>query len=693
MNIERGFIKISQQWLVGLLLLIVGAGSGQAAGLLKAVNGSQIVPDIRSHKVSVIIEYGYAITTVDQVFFNPTAEDVEAIYSFPIPEKAAVSELTLWIDGQAIHGEVLAKQRAKEIYQQEKAAGRDAALTEQDGYKTFDTRVSPVRAGQETRIRLIYIQPAHIDTGIGRYVYPLEDGGVDDIKTSFWTAQTAVKEDFSFDLQIRSAYPVAAVRVPDHSSAQINQFDAQHWQVLLSNQQNGLDQEQLGQVINQPGSPVFSLDKDLVVYWRHKTGLPGSIDLVTQKQTGQRGTFMMVLTPGDDLQQITEGRDWTFVLDISGSMQGKYATLAEGIKRALNKLNSNDRFQIILFNNKARDLTQGYVTATPEQVLYYSEELTKIATGSGTNLYEGLLRGLNNLDADRTSSIVLVTDGVANVGETAQRKFIKLVAKKDVRLFTMVMGNSANRPLLNALTQHSNGFAINVSNSDDIVGQLISATSKVTHQALHDVKINIEGVKVADIQPQAIGSLYRGQQLVLFGHYWGSGTATVTLSGKISGQKKHYQSQFNFPEIAESNPELERLWAFATIETQMQEIEDFGEDADLQQSVTDLGVEYGLVTEYTSMLVVKDQVFQDQGIKRLNRDRINKEQQARQQRAAQPIVNRRVDQSQPMFNEIRPRYGSGGLDKFQVLLITLLLFVLARHNPWLINSNHDKSTS
>ena len=54
-----------------------------------------------------------------------------------------------------------------------------------------------------------------------------------------------------------------------------------------------------------------------------------------------------------------------------------------------------------------------------------------------------------------------------------------------------VMGNSANRPLLTAMTDASNGFAISVSNSDDIVGQILTATSKLTHQAMNDVHIDI----------------------------------------------------------------------------------------------------------------------------------------------------------------------------------------------------------
>ncbi len=108
----------------------------------------------------------------------------------------------------------------------------------------------------------------------------------------------------------------------------------------------------------------------------------------------------------------------------------------------------------------------------------YSQDVAAITPNQGTNLYAGLERGLKSLDADRTSALVLVTDGVANVGETHQRQFIELIKKRDVRLFTFVLGNSANRPLLNVMTKASNGFAVSISNSDDIVGQLLSATAR-----------------------------------------------------------------------------------------------------------------------------------------------------------------------------------------------------------------------
>ena len=663
------------------LATFIAVGSAQGAGLLTPAGGHLPALKIKSHNVDVVVEDGYAITRVEQVFHNPHAQDLEAIYAFPVPEHGAVAEFTVWIDGKPVTGEVLEKQQARQVYEEEKAAGREAGLTEKDEYRTFEVSVTPVRAGQDTRVRFVYLQPAHVDTGIGRYVYPLEEGGVDERKLAFWTANETVEEHFEFNLTLKSAYPVEALRLPNQSQAVVTQHDAGQWNVRLGASQQPPVQEEgtAAQPIAQTGA-AYTLDSDIVVYWRHQAGLPGSVDLVTHKPEGaQRGTFMLTVTPGDDLQPVTEGTDWIFVLDISGSMQGKYATLADGVQRALGKLRADDRFRIVLFNSGVRELTQGYVNATPEMVSHYSNAVAQVHPGSGTNLYAGLRLGLDAIDADRTSAIVLVTDGVANVGETQQRKFLELLKTKDIRLFTFIMGNSANRPLLEALTKASNGFALSISNSDDMVGQLLTASSKVTHQALHGVKLNISGIKTADITPSVIGSLYRGQQLVVFGHYWGDGVADVRLTGRISGEDKEYRTQFAFPAVATDNPEIERLWAYAAIEDMMEEIHNFGEDADLKQAVTDLGVEYSLVTDYTSMVVVRDEVFDARGIERRNQQRLATEHAAQQQRAQQAAAPRRVDAQQPMFNSSRPGFSGGGaLDVWMLLLLGPLAWWVRR---------------
>jgi len=644
-----------------------------AAGLMTPAASNLPQLDLKEHHVNVVIEDGYAITGVEQVFANPHGTDLEAIYSFPVPEKAAVGEFTYWIDGQPVTGEVLEKQRAREIYQQEKQAGNDAALTEQDGYRTFEISVYPVRAGQDVRIELTYIQPVHTDSSIGRYVYPLEEGGVDEQKLSFWTYNDAVEESFSFNLSFRSSWPVDDFRLPQHPQASIRKLSDNEWDVSLA---NGVQPAAEDATAISTQTTAHRLDKDIVVYWRQAQGLPGAVEMISYRpDAGERGTFMLTVTPGDDLAPITEGRDWVFVLDFSGSMEAKFQSLIEGVNKGLARLNPNDRFRIILFNNQAAEITPGFEYAVPENVQHYMRVLESKRPNSGTNLYAGLDLGIQSLDTDRSSALVLVTDGVANVGYTERKDFLEMLERQDARLFTFVMGNSSNRPLLESMAKVSNGFAMNVSNSDDIAGKLLEAASRLTHEAFHDVSVKISGVKVSDLAPERIGSLYRGQQLILFGHYWGSGEASVSIDGKVSGQDKTYKTVFEFPATATLHPEIERLWAFAKIEDLQNRMDYFGKDADIEQAIVDVAVENGLVTDYTSMIVLTTQRFQELGIGRNNRSRVEKEQLARQERSLQGVRDNRVDTQQPMYSKPRANHGNGGgaLGPWMLLLLLPLL--------------------
>ena len=96
-----------------LSLLIFSSSIASAAGLLTPVNSKLPSLEIRSHEVNVIIEDGFATTAVEQVFHNPNGHDLEALYSFPVPDKAAVGEFIFWIDGKPVIGEVVEKNRPK----------------------------------------------------------------------------------------------------------------------------------------------------------------------------------------------------------------------------------------------------------------------------------------------------------------------------------------------------------------------------------------------------------------------------------------------------------------------------------------------------------------------------------------------------------------------------------------------------
>jgi Ca-activated chloride channel family protein len=642
MKTRRGSIKRFLNLEVGavvgvVFLLMVSIFPAQGAGLLKPIDDTDSNIHIRSHRVDVTINNGFARTEVDQVFANKGDQDLEAIYTFPLPKKASLSELSLWIDGQEVIGEVVEKDRARTIYEDEKARGNETALAEKDDFKTFNINVGQIRARSETRVRCVYYQPLEIDLNIGRYVYPLAEGNVDEERIAFWSVDDVVQATFAFNLQLKSAFPVKDVRIPGHEELAV---------IQKQTDQEGESRSDV-YLVELQSTEGATLSRDIVFYYRLDDSVPGRVELIPHREEpNQPGTFMTIVTPAASLGRIAEGLDWIFVLDISGSMDGgKIRKLTDGVTRVLGKLSPNDRFRIVTFNSEGHDFTGGYVQATDTNVHAFSDQVSQIQAGGSTALFEGLKMAYESLDDDRTTGIILVTDGVCNVGPTRHAEFLKLMEPHDIRLFTFVIGNSANQPLMDRLARDSGGFAMNISESDDIVGRLIQAKAKVLHECLHDVELKFHGEKVTSLTPARPGNLYMGQQLVVFGRYTGSGEVNVELKAKISGQEQTWQCTAFLPDIDRDNPELERLWAFSFVEDTMEIIREKGESKRLRKDIIDLGTEYSLVTDYTSMLVLKDDVMETEGIERKNAIRVARERQAQQIRAQAAPRNYRVQDS------------------------------------------------
>jgi Ca-activated chloride channel homolog len=654
MKAETGQKRVSTWALtVAAGILVVSACVGRGAGTLTPKGSTDSPIQIRSHHAHVVINNGFAQTEVTQTFYNPNPTDLEGIYSFPLPKTASLSEMTIWAGESELNGEVVTKEEADKIYEEEKQKGNDAGKAEKNSYQTFDFSIAKIPAQAETRCRFVYYQPIDIDTGVGRYLYPLEAGGTDDLAEAFWTQNKKVDGQFSVHVELKSAHPVVDVRVPSYAAvAQVQQSSEGDYTIDMTAQD-------------------AALDRDFVLYYRLVDDLPGRVEVIPYRaDPNQPGTFMMVVTPGIDLQPLTNGADYIYVLDRSGSMSGgKIQTLAKGVSKAIGGMRPQDRFRVIAFNNSAHEITKGWVTATPEHIQRELEKVSQLSAGGGTDIHSSLRLALSSLDADRATSIVLVTDGATNSGIIAPEAFLKLLKQYDVRIFGFVMGNSANWPLMQMIGDVSGGFSVGVSNDDDIVGQIMLAKSKILHESMHDASIKIRGVKTFDTTDEYVGKIYRGQQLVLFGRYDKAGKATVTLDAKLTGEDKRYTCTFDFPEIDTDNPEIERLWALNQIE-QHKDLCKAGAmpETELKEVEQNLGTKYQLVTDETSMIVLSDQAFAERGIERRNQKRVAVERAAQVQRAQQPVRNYTVSSGQQTFPSRAPSIGGGGaIDPFTAL--------------------------
>ncbi len=616
----------------------------RAAGTLTPVGSAEVPVQIQEHRVSVTINNGFARTRVRQVFFNPNGYPLDAIYAFPVPEQASLSEVTATLGERAIRGEVVERPEAERIYTAERDQGRDAGIASKIGHQRFEFAVGPIDPSGQIALELVYYEPLRIDTGVGRYLYPLEEGGTDAAASSFWTANPRVHGAFSVDVELTSAWPVADVRVPGFEShADVRRLDAGGYRVHV---------EQVG----------TDLNRDFALYYRLRDDLPGRVEVIPYRASASGpGTFMAIVTPGLDLAPIRHGSDWAFVLDVSGSMQGKLSTLTSAVAGALAKLGPDDRFRIITFSNDARELTRGWTSADPRSIAEATADVRSLVSGGGTNLFEGIATGLRDLDADRATSILLVTDGVANVGAVDPSAFRALARRYDVRVFVFLLGNSANWPLMRAIAEASGGFYASVSNVDDMLGQLLLARSKVSHEALHDASFSLRGVETQDVVGLEVGKVYRGQQLVLFGRYLKPGPATLELRARLTGEDRRYTTQFEFPAFDTSHPEIERLWAMRKVEElEAHAAAGLGDRAEADAQIAALGVDYQIVTDRTSMLLLSDEGFRGYGVERRNEARVQVEQQAQAQRAVEPPRDRRVDRESPTFSRPAPSLGGGG---------------------------------
>lgn len=613
-----------------------------AAGVLTPIDSSQAPIEIRDHHVSVVINNGFAQTRVTQTFYNPNEVDLEAVYAFPVPEKGSLSEMRM-ISGETIlEGEVIARTEAERIYQEEKSRGNETGLATKESYQRFTFKLYPVRAKAECRMEIVYYQPIDIDSGIGRYVYPLEEGGTDEVQKSFWLNNDVVTGSFSADITLRCSYPLKEIRVPNFEGQPIRDEEGSwHWSY---------------------SSAGGSLAEDLVLYYRLADDLPGRVDVLPYKAAGaSEGTFMMVVTPGIDLEPITTGADYVFILDKSGSMSAKIQTLITGVEEALIELDDHDRYRIIAFDNNARELTRSWTPATPENVAATVLKLRQVSAGNSTNIYAGLQQAIKSLDADRPTNVILVTDGVTNEGIVDPARFYELLKNQDLRLFGFLMGNSANWPLMRTICEATDGFYTAVSTSDDVLGKILQAKEKIVYESLLNVDFKIKGVRTFNVTRDFRGKIFRGQQLVLFGRYAGGGSAELTLEATKTGEDKTYRTTIELPSLDERFPEIERLWALSKIE----EIElqrDIGKmkETESKSAIADLGVDYQLVTDETAMIVLDSSSFQRHGIERRNEKRMATEYAAQSARGNQPVQQTRVDQEQPMFDRKAPTLGGGG---------------------------------
>lgn len=547
---------------------------------------------VKNATLDVKIEEQVAMVTVDEVFHNPNNWQLEGTFILPILPETAVQNLSLWINGTETKGELLDRDKAFQYYQETVRKMIDPALLEYAGYGILKLRVFPIPAvtqdlGQgpgNVRIKYAYTYRLPNENGICVFRHPWGTN-----KFSEEPLDSAV-----IKATIKSKIPIKTVYSPTYPNTDVNRKSDN--EATITFEQNKM----------KP-------DKDFILYYTLSEKQFG-VNLVNYKKANRDGFFMMMLSPKYEMKDAeVVKKDVIFVLDTSGSMldDKKIDQAKDALSRCINSLRNEDRFSLITFSGETRQFKNGLQEVTNSNREEALKWVKDIEARGGTNINEALQTALGMADANskRPFIIVFITDGMPTVGEQNLEQIVKNVATKNAtntRIFTFGVGFDVNTHLLDKLAEATKAAREYITPGENIEVKVSNFYDKIAYPVLSDVKLEVSGLEIYDRYPKNLSDMFRGSQMVLFGRYKGDGQKLITLTGTVNGESRKFEYEATFAANNETTDFIPRLWATSKVGYLMDEIRLRGENKEVKEEIIKLAKEYGILTPYTSWLVLED---------------------------------------------------------------------------------------
>ena len=594
----------------------------KAGTLVRRISGTdnyELIPQIETD-VSIDIQGMVSSTIMEQTFINNSDKPIEAMYVFPINHHAAIHDMYFIIDNRIVRSQIEEKKEAKKQYNQAKKDGKRASLLKQERPNMFTQSIANIMPNDTIIVRIKYVEELTYENQEFELRLPLAItprytmGGTEpnlDIKTGNLKKISTSVEDAKninpsfIDPRIHSARGVA-ININLDAGLVIADVSASH--KIIKQRIN--DKKMKIKLSNDRIIP----DQDFIFKYKIEERDEPQITTFVSEKDGEDYYMIMAIPPDPKKNKSQIPKEMTFVLDVSGSMNGnniKYAKMS--ILEALDKLEPQDYFNIIAFDDNSYHFKYNPILATEENILQGMDFVNNLQGGGGTQALPALAWALDEQhNPDFMKMIVFISDGALGY----ENEVFKLLDSglRDARIFSINIGYSPNSFLLEKIAKMSRGSNIYIKNNNDIISQVGKLIDKINNPIISDIKIKLDDS--ADLYPNPINDLYHNEPILVFGKS-DDLKNKITIEGTTSRGK--YKETFRIKKRKlKEHKSVPILWARKKIESLMDDYrlkysKTSQEKEDLKNEIIQISKKYNVLSKFTSFIAIEDVISNNTG--------------------------------------------------------------------------------
>jgi Ca-activated chloride channel homolog len=594
---------------------VPGSGRVTQGSLLVRDDDGRITAEcpLKRTDVKADISGFLARVTVTQEFENTAKEKIEAVYVFPLPHKAAVDNMTMHVGDRVVKGLIKRREEARAIYDTARNSGKVASLLDQERPNIFTQHVANIAPGEKVKIVISYVETLKYEAGAYEFVFPMvvgpryipgtranttigggwaydTDKVPDASRITPYVAKpgTRAGHDISVEVSLDAGVPLQGIAAATHE---------------ITTERPGASRAVV-RLKNKSELP----NKDFILKYDVAGGKIADAVLTHKSERG--GFFTLFLQPPDKVnaEDVTP-KELVFVLDTSGSMSGFPIEKAkETMRLALDGLNPQDTFNLITFSGDTHVLFPQPVAATRANLQQAQHFLQSRQGSGGTEMMKAIRAALAPTESQKHVRIVcFMTDGY--VGNEAEI-IADIKRYSNARVFSFGIGSSVNRYLLDKMAEAGRGEVEYVTLNDDGSTAAKRFHERIRNPLLTDIQIEWNGLPVSDVYPSRVPDLFDAKPIVLTGRYNGSAKGTVRIRARYAGNHITREIPINLPAAESKHDVLATLWARTKIDTLMHD------GANARDEITQLGLDYRLMTPFTSFVAVEETMITEGGVAR-----------------------------------------------------------------------------